>query len=103
MVDQDVLASRLSTLEGYRVKLESFQRFGREDFLADEDIYQLAARYLQLACECVLDITQHVIAEEGFRQPKDYKDAIEVLREEEVLEADLAQRLPARALPGVRG
>lgn len=93
MVDQDVLASRLSTLEGYRVKLESFQRLGRGDFLADEDIYQLAARYLQLACECILDITQHVIAEEGFRQPKDYKDAIEVLREEEVLEADLAQRL----------
>lgn len=93
MVDQDVLASRLSALEGYRAKLESFKRYGREEFLDDEDVYQLAARYLQLACECVLDLTQHVIAQMGYRQPQDYKDAIEVLREEGVLEPDIAERL----------
>lgn len=93
MVDQHVLASRLSALEGYREKLESFRRFRREEFLADEDVHQLAARYLQLACECVLDLTQHVIAQMGYRQPQDYKDAIEVLREEGVLEPDLAERL----------
>lgn len=88
-----MLASRLSALEGYRTKLASFDRFSREDFLADEDVHQLAARYLQLACECVLDLTQHVISQKGFRQPRDYKDAIEVLREEGVLDPDLAERL----------
>jgi len=93
VIDQHVLASRLSALEGYRAKLESFRRFSREEFLADEDIYQLAARYLQLACECVLDLAQHVVAEQGFRQPSDYKDAIEVLREEGVLAPELAVRL----------
>ena len=93
MIDQHVLASRLSALEGYRAKLESFQRFDRETFLDDEDIHQLAARYLHLACECMLDLSQHLIAGKGFRQPRDYKDAIEVLREEGVFEADLAERL----------
>lgn len=93
MVDQHVLASRLSALEGYRAKLESFRRFSRDEFLADEDIHQLAARYLQLACECILDLTQHVVAEQGYRQPRDYKDAIQVLREEGVLDEGLAERL----------
>ncbi|MFW6012413.1 MAG: type VII toxin-antitoxin system HepT family RNase toxin [bacterium] len=93
MVDQHVLASRLSALEGYRAKLESFKRFSRKEFLADEDIYELAARYLQLACECVLDLAQHVVAEQGFRQPNDYKDSVEVLREEGVLDDELADRL----------
>lgn len=88
-----MLASRLSGLEGYRAKLEGFKSLGRDEFLGDEDVHQLAARYLQLACECILDLTQHVIAEMGFRQPRDYKDAIEVLREEGVLEPDLAERL----------
>lgn len=88
-----MLASRLSALEGYRAKLEGFRRLSREAFLEDEDIHQLAARYLHLACECVLDLTQHLIAEMGFRQPTDYKDAIEVLRQEGVLEAELAERL----------
>lgn len=88
-----MLASRLSALEGYRAKLESFQRFSEDEFLGDEDVYQLAARYLQLACECILDLSQHVVSDEGYRQPRDYKDAIEVLREENVLDDDLATRL----------
>lgn len=83
----------MSALEGYRARLESFRRLRREDFLADEDVHQLAARYLQLACECVLDLAQHVIADEGFRQPADYKDAIAVLREEGILDPELASRL----------
>lgn len=93
MIDQHVLASRLSTLEGYRAKLASFERYTREEFLEDEDVHQLAARYLQLACECMLDMAQHVIGQQGFRQPTDYKDAIEVLREEGVLDDDLAGRI----------
>ena len=43
MVDQHVLASRLSALESYRAKLESFKRFSREEFLQDEDVHELAA------------------------------------------------------------
>ncbi|HEX2254184.1 MAG TPA: DUF86 domain-containing protein [Thermoanaerobaculia bacterium] len=93
MVDQDVLASRLSALERYRAKLETFRRFSREEFLEDEDVHQLAARYLQLACECILDLTQHVVAQMGFRQPRDYKDAMEILREEGILQPELAERL----------
>lgn len=93
MIDQHVLASRLSTLEGYRAKLESFGRYSREELLRDEDVHQLAARYLQLACECMLGMSQHVIAQRGYRHPLDYKDAIQVLREEGVLDDDLAERI----------
>ena len=93
MVDLHALASRLSALEGYRAKLEAFRRFSRNEFLGDEDLYQLAERYLHLACECMLDAAQHVIAEMGFRQPNDYKDAIEILCEEDVLTRDLAARI----------
>lgn len=83
----------MSALDGYRAKLEGFRRYSREEFTEDEDVHELAARYLQLACECVLDLAQHVISDEGYRQPRDYKDAIEVLREEGVLEPGLAERL----------
>lgn len=88
-----MLASRLSALEGYRARLEAFRGYSRQDFLEDEDIHQLAARYLHLSCECLLDLTQHVIAQMGFRQPGDYKDSIEVLHQEGILEPELAERL----------
>jgi uncharacterized protein YutE (UPF0331/DUF86 family) len=93
VVDLPALARRLSALEGYRANPEAFRRFRREQFLADQDLYALAGRYLHLACECMLDAAQHVISEQGFRQPDDYKDAMQVLHEEGILEADLAARL----------
>ncbi len=93
MVDLHALASRLSALEGYRARLEAFRRLGRDEFLSDEDLYQLAERYLHLACESMLDAAQHVVVELGFRQPADYKDAIEVLGEEGILTRDLTERI----------
>jgi uncharacterized protein YutE (UPF0331/DUF86 family) len=48
---------------------------------------------LHLACECVLDIAQHVISDQGYRQPANYKDAMEILRQEGLLTADLGARL----------
>lgn len=93
MVDRDVLSARLSALESYLAELRSFRDKSREEFVREPAIHALAERYLHLACEAVADTAHHVIADEGFRQPVNYKDAVEVLREEGLLEEDLARRL----------
>jgi len=93
MVDQGALSSRLNALAGYLAELRPFAQVSREDFLADPRLHHLAERLLHLACECVLDTAHHVISDLGYRQPTDYKDTMEVLREEGVLEDDLAARL----------
>lgn len=93
MVDRDVLSARLSALEGYLAELRDFRERSREEFVQEPALHDLAERYLHLACEAVADAAHHVIADEGFRQPEGYKDAVEVLREEGLLEDDLAERL----------
>lgn len=93
MVDQHVLSSRLSALEGYLAELRSFVPLGRNRYVAEPALHHLAERMLHLACECVLDIAQHVIADQGFRQPATYKDAMEILSQEGLLAAALSARL----------
>lgn len=93
MVDQHVLQQRLSALEGYLVELRAFAAYPREVFLAEPHVHHLAERFLHLACECVLDTAQHVIAAMGYRQAVGYKDAMDVLREEGILAAGLAEML----------
>ena len=93
MVDRHALSSRLDALEGYLAELRSFQSVRREDFLREPALHHLAERYLHLASESVLDIAHHVISEQGFRQSQSYKDAIEVLHEERLIDRDLADRL----------
>lgn len=93
MVDHQKLSTRLDALDGYLVELRSFRSVDREDFVRNGSIHHLAERYLELACACVLDIAQHVIADQGYRQALTYKDVMDVLRDEGLLPPDLAERL----------
>ncbi len=85
MVDRDVLSSRLSALESYLAELRPFGSMDRNRYVAEPALHHLAERLLHLACECALDIAQHVISDQGYRQPATYKDAMEVLRQEGLL------------------
>ena len=93
MVDRDALSSRLDALESYLAELRSFERYSREEFVHEPALHHLGERLLHLACECILDIAHHVIAEQGYRQAASYKDSMDVLREEGILDADLCERL----------
>ena len=93
MVDQNVLSSRLNALERYLERLEAFSQIPLEEFLAEEDVHHLAERYLHLACECMIDIGQHVISDMGYRQPEGYRDVMRVFAEEGIFDSELADRL----------
>jgi uncharacterized protein YutE (UPF0331/DUF86 family) len=93
VVDQEKLSSRLGALESYLAELRSFRGLSREEFVREPAIHHLAERYLHLACESVLDIAHHVIADQGYRQATSYRSAVEILEEEGLIDADLSQRL----------
>lgn len=93
MVDRDVLSARLSALEGYLAELRSFRKIDEEDFVREPAHHHLAERYLHLACEAVADVAHHVIADEGLRQPANYKDAIAVLAATGLIPPESVERL----------
>jgi len=59
-----------------------------------------ARYYLQASIESCIDIANHIIATEGLRAPKDYKDTFKVLNEAGVIPDDLTQTM--RAMAGLR-
>lgn len=93
MVDRQKLSSRLSALEGYLAELRGFRKVRRDQFLREPAIHHLAERYLHLACECVLDIAHHVIADAGLAIPGTYKESMDVLAAKGLIDDELATRL----------
>lgn len=97
MVEQDVLIKRLTLLEEYIRDLEEVKDKCLQDLKTDKVMRRYVERTLHMATEACLDIANHIISYEGYREPKDYKDSFEVLMEEDVISPELAEKLKKMA------
>jgi uncharacterized protein YutE (UPF0331/DUF86 family) len=98
MVDPERVRRLLAMVDNYHDHLATLRDLPVETYLAEQ---AFAGRYLvQAAAQACIDVTNHVIASEGWRVPKDHRDAFTVLEEQDVLADELADRL--RALAGLR-
>lgn len=87
------LSQKISQLEEICRSIQKLQReITRKKFLTDDIIQKAIERYLQIALEAVIDISDHVINDVGLRKPVDYKDAILILGEGEILSKTFAQK-----------
>lgn len=98
MVAPDTVRRHLDQLAEFTSELRELHAQG-EDRYRDREAY--AGRYLvQAAAQSCIDLANHVIASEGWRNPVDYRDAFAVLGENGVLPAELVARL--QNLAGLR-
>lgn len=98
MVDPTRVARLLETLGSYREHLSRLSELPIEEYLS-ERIFE--GRYLvQASAQACIDVANHVISSEGWRAPRDFRDAFTVLEEHEIIDPELAGRL--RDLAGMR-
>ncbi len=94
MIEKSVLIHRLSALGGYLADLdEANKEFDWSNFKGNKIIRRYVERTLQMATEACLDIANHIISYEGYREPEDNKDVFKVLSENNIIEADLRDKL----------
>lgn len=80
------LGERIAQLQQFVKALRRLQKMvDRKKFFSEESVRRMIERYLQLALEAVLDISDQVINQEKFRKPKEYRDNIFILGEEGIL------------------
>src|SRR5690554_7486392 len=94
MVDRDVINRIFTNLDEYLRDLEELKKNSTlQDFIANKVTRRYAERTLQLAVEACLDLAQHIISYQGFREPLDNKDCFQVLYEEGIITKSLVERL----------
>lgn len=74
-------------------RLRDLGKLPEEDFLKDQDKIDSAKYNFIVAIEATIDLSNHIIAQNGFRTPRDYADTFRVLEEEGAFPEDFAARL----------
>lgn len=97
MVKKEVVAARIERLRQYLKILKSVLKLNLKRFKGDPFIHGAAERYLQLSIESLLDIGNHIIADQGFRKPETYGEIFQILAEEEVISQKLMSELEGMA------
>ena len=93
MVAREVLQSRLNALEDYLAKLRAFKPYSKQEFLKNSAIHDLAERYLHLLAECLLDIGNHLIADQNLGAPGSYREIFQMLEDNRIITSKLSSRL----------
>jgi len=96
----DVIHERLAKLEEVVSLLGQLQGMDGAALRADPFKLYTVERGLQVAIECILDISSHIIAASGCRKPHDYTGVIDALSEVGVIPRPFGERI--RPLAGLR-
>ena len=89
MVDRAELIHRLNEIRQAVAYLKKMTA----SLLDEKEKFLLGRYYLQIAVEAMLAVANQIIANEGWRKPSTYREALEILAEERVLPPQLTKRL----------
>lgn len=93
MVDRAVAERLLGLVQQYLRDLEPLRGMPVSAYLGDVRTRRFAERTIQIAIEACLDLGHHVIADEGYREPRDNRDVFRVLTEAGILPSPLLPNL----------
>jgi uncharacterized protein YutE (UPF0331/DUF86 family) len=98
VVDRYVVQARIAKIREYVALLRQIRSMTDERrFASDPLTYGNGERYLQLAIQSVLDISNHVVADLGLGLPADSKELFVVLAKRKIVSTRLAKKLTSMA------
>jgi len=98
VVDRYVVLARVAKIRQYVALLKKIRGLANQaTFVKDPLIYGNAERYLQLAIQALLDISNHIVADMNLNLPADSKELFDLLAKHKVLPVRLSKRLAPMA------
>lgn len=91
--DPQIIRLRLDKILTSMEILKKASGLSLEDFLKDRIIQLATERSLQIAAQSVIDISTHLVAHNHWGTPKSYKDSVDIISKNGVIDSNLAARL----------
>ena len=92
MVKTEIVRRRLDQLSEYLEILNHYRAYSLEEFLADPERYGSAERFLQLAVEVILDVGNHIVADEQLGRVEKSRDVAALFLANGLIDDQLADK-----------
>jgi uncharacterized protein YutE (UPF0331/DUF86 family) len=89
LVDKSLVMRKIAELERYHGQIGEFAGIALEEYQHDWKVQRIVERTLQVMIESCSDIANHIVSDGKMRTPSSYVDTFLVLRENEVISAEL--------------
>lgn len=97
MVDKTLILRKISELDQYLIQIREFSDISISEYSNDWKTQRIVERTLQIMIETCLDISGHIISDEGFRTPENYADMFRILQENSILKKTLVTSMEKMA------
>ncbi|MDD1745449.1 MAG: DUF86 domain-containing protein [Candidatus Methanoperedens sp.] len=97
MISKDVVNAMIDLIDENIRLIKEIRSQSYDSFSGSFRDIQAAKHSLQEAIEACLDIGSHIIAEQGFRRPEDYREIFKVLEENGIIDHVLSEKLQEMA------
>mgnify|MGYP001613501023 CR=1 FL=1 len=97
MVDKPLILRKIAQLEIYFKQIGEFSQITAGEYRGDWKTQRIIERTLQVMIETCADVANHIVSDRGLRAPVSYADTFEVLREGNVIGAELASTMEKMA------
>lgn len=91
--DHDKITKLVSELRTSVARLRLLSKLSQHEFVSDPDKIGSAKYHFIVAIESCIDMSNHIIARNGYRVPEDYGDTFTVMAEAGALGTEFAQEL----------
>lgn len=93
MTNRSVIENKIGDVRKYLGILERYREYSQKELEENIDIRGAVERYLYLAVRAAIDLAEAVIAFRDYRRPTTLRESFEILSEENMLSAELRERL----------
>ena len=98
MVDVNIVHTRIERIRKCVSRLKEIaRRRTRTEFVHDADAIDIAEHNIQMAIQCVLDISNHILADLKAGIPDDHRKIFTMLASQKIMTPELSDRLARMA------
>jgi uncharacterized protein YutE (UPF0331/DUF86 family) len=96
-LNEELVRSRCQEIEDSLERLERIEEIGKEGFLKDRDLQDIASYRLLVAIEAALGLCYHIAAKRLKRVPEEYAECFAILSGAAIIPLELSERLQKTA------